>query len=409
MRSLLVLLSCCSLTATAFAEDATAPAPAQTPAPSATAPETTQSATVPETAPAATAPAPAPSASAAAPAAAVAPTGPGAPPAPPAPGAAAAAAVTETPPQPLTEGGKAKEDQHLRQPTPTPGKPRAFGLQAELNAGYDSNVLLDPSQDPKATNTASSVFSGTLKGTWRAINEGRNRLSLIAIAGIDDYPEFSQSQLIRLGGYATGQTHVGRFDPALILGGHRFLLDRKPAATLLTGEARVSQLTPHELMMGSLTTQYLNYDHQHEETGFLIAGGVRYWYMFTANDPRTRLEFAMRVGQYNARRSDQTYGTLEPSARFALHLPGRTWLHSIGEDFSLSGDAEVRYYHAVPAGTTGGPREIRRIYTVQSAFDIWLWRYLAVGPYVAYNTRVSNIPLTGYDRTQVGARLIANW
>jgi hypothetical protein len=399
---LLALISVTALVAAAHAEDTTGvPAPV---APNATSAAAAPATPAPELAPATEAT----PATEAAPATAPEPAPPVAPAAPVAP-AGAAAAATETPPPPVSESAKGNDAQHLRQPAASPNKPKSFGLQAELSAGFDSNVLLDPSNNPQATNTSSAVLSGTVKGTWRVVNQGINRLSLIGIAGIDDYPSFPKSQLLRVGAYATAQTHIGRFDPGLVIGAHEFYLDHKPAATLVTGEARVSQMTAHELVMGSAIGQYLNYNGQHEETGYLIAGNLRYWYMFNANDPRSRIEFGLRIGQYNAQRDDQTYGTVEPSVRYAQHLPGRTWLHSVGEDFSLTGDAEVRWYHAVPAGTTNEPRELRRIYTVQSAFDIWLWRFLSVGPYVSYNTRVSNIPLTGYERTQVGGRLIANW
>ena len=409
MNHSLRLVSATLVSLALWAEDAPAPAPA------ADAQSATPAAVVPAPAPApieAAAPAAVPAATPAAPAAAAEPsTAPAAPAAgvAPAPVPATTEAVV-TPaagPTPAAETKPADAEVFInpnRRPkvAAPPVKRYAFGVT--LGFGYDSNILLENTDTPTATDAKGAASLIEVRGQVRLVDDPAGRIGLFAGAERDGYASHSEANLVRFGGGLTAGTSIAGYDPGLVVGYNHFLIDQESTANAVNANGYVSKLFDQQVAILGVGAQYVQYLQNDDLTSTLYDISYRHWVLLEPGRVNRRIEFGLKVGQNVAHNEDSTYGVIVPSAGVVWRIGDQSQLGT--QDLNARLQYEVRSYHSPSAG---GDAERQRIFTLSAGYDYWLSSWVSAGLYTSYSKRNSNFDADEYSRWQGGLRLTATW
>ena len=377
MRPTATLLSV-TLLATAWAEEAV-PAPAPAPAPAAEVPAPVVAAPTAE-APATPTPAATPAPAAVAAPAAATPT------------AAAADDVVL-----IAPGRRVK-------PAVAPtAKQFSFGIS--LGLGYDSNILLENTDVPTATDEKGLATFGEVRGQYRLVDSERGRLGIFASTEINDYPSARQAQLIRYGGGISASTHVGGFDPGLVATYNRFLIDSDLAANAFTVNGYVSKIFTRNVAVLGVGSQYVDYAEKDPISGTLYDVNYRHWFLFEDNRVNRRFELTLKVGKNRTRDDDNAYRIVTPGAGLLWRV-GDTKATAGTQDISARISYEFRQY---PDPAAGDEAERQRLFALNGGYDYFLASWLSLGGYGGLSQRHSNDEANKYDRFQTGLRLNATW
>ncbi len=350
------------------------------------------------------APVPAPAAPEPAP---VPPPAPAAPPAEPMP---AAAPVAEAPAPATTTAAKPADDgvvfldpsQRARAAAPPRG--RRVGFTATLGAGYDTNVLLENTDIATATDEKSTALFGEVRGQARLVDGDHGRLGVFAGAEINDYPSTPEARLVRYGGGLTASGSLGGFDPGLVAGYNRFLLDSSLAATAFTVNAFLAKVYERNVSVIGAGSQYVDYADNRPITGTLYDVSYRHWFLLDPGFINRRIEVGVRAGRNLTREDENSYRVLIPSAGLLWRFSDKPAFGT--QDLSAKASWEFRSYADTATGDSGARQ---RLLTLSGGYDYWLAPWLSTGAYGAFGKRASTIEADRYDRVQVGVRLNATW
>jgi hypothetical protein len=287
-------------------------------------------------------------------------------------------------------------------------RPDPLSLRAQLDAGYDSNVLREDSSTPTATETSGPAIGAELHGTWRAVREPKAQLNLIGDVRYNTYPDESDADLGRVGVAAFGLLRMGWVvDPGAVVGVNRQWIDGEGIATILRGTVTATRLNRERDHFDTLSLDFydVSYDDNDAASGVLSDLLWRHWWLPEAGNARKRVEVTLMAGRYSAEAEVESYTTVKPGvgARYRLG----DWDDTAGI-WDLSGSANLEWRRYDEA-TAGSDEERQLIWQAGAAADRWFTSWLAAGPFISFSLRDSNRDGRDYDRVQVGARLIADW
>lgn len=358
-------------------------------------------------------PAPAPAAD---PAPAPAPAVPAAAPAAPAAEVAPAAAVVAAPvpaaepvaAPPKAEAVKADDvvfttPSRRNRPAKAPTT-KAYGFGVNLGAGYDSNILLENTDTPTATDAKGSALTGEVRGNVRLVENERGRLGVYGSAELDAYPGNGQANLMRLGGGMTAGTSVGGFDPGLVVGFNRFSIDHQVAARALNVNAYVAKVFESNVGVLGIGSQYVDYQDNDPITGTLYDISYRHWLLLEPNRITRRVELTIKVGKNRTHDDDQAYSIITPGIGALYRLGDKPEAGT--QDLSGRLQYEMRTY---PEPTAGGDGEKQKLLTLNAGYDYWFANWVSGGIYAGLSKRTSTDDTNKYDRRQFGVRLSATW
>ena len=332
------------------------------------------------------------------------------PPAPaPAPQADPAPAATSTGPAAAEPTPAKVEDVVFTTPTrrvrPTQApltKPYSFGVH--LSAGYDSNILLENTDTPTATNAKGAAYTAEVRGNVRIIDNERGRLGVFASAEMDGYPGNSEANLMRYGGGMTAGTSIGGFDPGLVVGYNRFFIDNEVAASAINVNAYVAKVFVSNVSVLGVGSQYVDYANNDPITGTLYDASYRHWFLLEPKRITRRIELSLKAGKNRTHDDDEAYTVVTPAVagvyRFGTVQEAGT------QDLSARVQYEMRQYPDPAAGGTG---EDQKVLSVTGGYDYWLSTWMSAGLYAGYSKRSSTDEANRYDRKQGGVRVTATW
>lgn len=318
--------------------------------------------------------------------------------------AAPAPAATNAEPAPV------KAEDMVFAPNPRRVRPartpvtKPFTIGVQLSSGYDSNILLENSDTPTATNAKGLAVTGEVRGNVRIVDNARGRLGAFASFEADGYPGNSQANLMRYGGGLTASTSVGGFDPGLVVGYNRFFIDSDLAATALNINAYVAKVFENHVAVLGAASQYVDYADNEPITGTLYDVSYRHWFLLEPKRIWRRIELAIKAGKNRTQADDEAYTVLTPAAaglyRFGAVPEAGT------QDLSARLQYEMRRY---PDPSAGGSGEDQKQFSVTAGYDYWLATWVSAGLYAGYSKRSSTEEANRYDRKQGGLRLTATW
>jgi hypothetical protein len=290
----------------------------------------------------------------------------------------------------------------------TTGRDETISWYAEVGLGYDSNVLLRTSNDPPALGDGGLADYGLVRGYWRIVDRGDDRLDLSGGARYSGYPETSRANLIGLASTLSGQL-AGRWaDPIASIGIGRDLYDDGDGLAtrigLNAGAVRLSD-DQWQLERATVGVQSVRYDRNYPGSGMLYDAVYHHWWLLEQNNGRRRIEAALAVGYYHAHLDGDAYRFVRPSLgwyyRFGPMLADAgTW------DASALAQIELRR-SATPVGT--GDPERQAIWSVGGGLDRWFNTWFIAGLFASFGHRQSTTTTHDYDRLQVGMRLGFAW
>jgi hypothetical protein len=331
-------------------------------------------------------------------------TAPAPAPAPSTEVAAPAPAATNAEPAPV------KAEDMVFAPNPRRVRPartpvtKPFTIGVQLSSGYDSNILLENSDTPTATNAKGLAVTGEVRGNVRIVDNARGRLGAFASFEADGYPGNSQANLMRYGGGLTASTSVGGFDPGLVVGYNRFFIDSDLAATALNINAYVAKVFESQVAVLGAASQYVDYADNEPITGTLYDVSYRHWFLLEPKRIWRRIELAIKAGKNRTQADDEAYTVLTPAVaglyRFGAVPEAGT------QDLSARLQYEMRRY---PDPSAGGSGEDQKQFSVTAGYDYWLATWVSAGLYAGYSKRSSTEEANRYDRKQGGLRLTATW
>lgn len=329
-----------------------------------------------------------------------------------APVAAPAADVAPAPaaPSPATanEGVKADDvvfttPQRRVRPANAPiTKPYSFGVN--LSAGYDSNILLENSDTPTATNAKGMAYTAEVRGNYRLVDNARGRLGVFGSAEFDGYPGNSAANLSRLGGGFTAGTSAGGFDPGVVVGYNRFSIDNTTAARAINVNAYVAKVFESNVSVLGIGSQYVDYADNDPISGTLYDVSYRHWFLFEPKRISRRVELAIKAGKNRTHSKEEGYTILTPTIG-ALYRFGDKPVAGT-QDLSGKIQYELRQY---PEPSAGGDGEKQKLLSITAGYDYWLAEWISAGLYAGYSKRSSTDEANRYDRKQGGVRLTATW
>ena len=348
---------------------------------------------------------------------------PVAPPAPPAatpvvapapaaeqtPAAPAAAAPAGTPaPAPAASKAPTEDAVYINptrrvRPAVAP-QARSYSFGLSFGIGYDSNILLENTDTPTATNAKGTATVTEARGQYRLVDGPKGRVGIFASAELDDYPTERQAQLIRYGGGLTAGTSFAGWDPGLVVGYNRFLIDHEHSADALNVNAYAAKVMERNVSVIGIGSQYVKYQENEPITGTLYDLSYRHWYLFEAGQINRRLELGLRAGKNRTTDDDFAYSLLTPSAGILWRIGDKPTFGT--QDLALRLQYEFRQY---PEPKAGGDGDRQRLATLTGGYDHWLASWLSAGLYAGYSRRVATVESEEYKRWQTGARLSATW
>ena len=282
---------------------------------------------------------------------------------------------------------------------------KQFSFGVSLGVGYDSNILLENTDVPTATDEKGLATFGEVRGQYRLVDSERGRLGIFASAEINDYPSAREAQLIRYGGGVSASTHVGGFDPGLVATYNRFLIDSDLAANAYTINGYISKIFTRNVAVLGVGSQYVDYAENDSITGTLYDVNYRHWFLLADNRVNRRLELTIKVGKDRTRDADNAYRVVTPGAGLLWRV-GDTKATAGTQDISARLSYEFRQY---PDPAAGSEAERQRLFALNGGYDYFLASWLSLGGYGGLSQRHSNDEANQYDRFQAGLRLNATW
>ncbi len=323
------------------------------------------------------------------------------------PGAAPAAEVPAPAPAPAPAPKTKTDDVVFNNPNRNPAAPpvqRQFGFGATLGAGYDSNILLENSSTPQATEAKGLALTGEVRAQVRLVDKPKARLGVFGTAEVDDYPSESSANLFRYGVGFTAGTSIGGFDPGLVVGYNRFYIDHEGEATAFNVNAYVAKVLQRYVCILALDSQYVDYDNNAPATGTLYDVAYRQWFLLQPGKINRRIELGVKGGKNFTEDPDQAYTTITPWLGMFWRVGDKPAFGT--QDIAARLGYEMRRY---PDPASGGEAQRQENLSFTSSYDYWLRNWLAAGGYFAYSERSSNIDIFDYNRVQVGFRLTGAW
>jgi hypothetical protein len=281
---------------------------------------------------------------------------------------------------------------------------RSYSFGLSFGIGYDSNILLENTDTPTATNAKGTATVTEARGQYRLVDGPKGRVGIFASAELDDYPTERQAQLIRYGGGLTAGTSFAGWDPGLVVGYNRFLIDHEHAADALNVNAYAAKVMERNVSVIGIGSQYVKYQENEPITGTLYDLSYRHWYLFEAGQINRRLELGLRAGKNRTKDDDFAYSLLTPSAGILWRIGDKPTFGT--QDLALRLQYEFRQY---PEPKAGGDGDRQRLATLTGGYDHWLASWLSAGLYAGYSRRVATVESEEYKRWQTGARLSATW
>jgi hypothetical protein len=301
------------------------------------------------------------------------------------------------------------------QPTPSnvaasvaSNESRSWSGFTALVGGWDSNVLLQPSNRPNATDERSAVLGGEMRLSWHALRTATGRLDVSADGDHTAYPSSHEADLSRAGVRAFGQLTVkndtvGRIDPGLLVGAHRYWLSGEGAATSLMATGMITKVKPTWVGVATVGVVNLDYDNNSSASGSLFEMGYRHLFLLRDSDSRRNVELSLRGGGYYAESKTDNYATITGSCAGAWRFGERQAVAGTF-DVNLRLSYELRSYDHP---NNSDEQENQAIFRAGSQAAWWLSRQINIGPYAVFSQRNSNIDVSDFDRFQVGLRLEA--
>jgi hypothetical protein len=302
-------------------------------------------------------------------------------------------------------------------PPAAPSKPvgQVLSGMVSVSAGYDSNVILAPSNNPTPTGKSSAMIGADASATLDLIDHGDQglwqdwgggeRMHLTVDGMIRDYPDQSQFQLIRGGVHLVGSERESWGDPGFVVGYNHYDLDRKDAADAANGDLFASHVGKdyRNVDVAILGAEWLRYIQEPDQTGGYGTLGWNHWLLLgDAADVHRRVEAGLSIDGEKARTSGQTFYGVQPD--LGLH-----WRLGSGERLGTYDGALIATYEFRRYGSTNGQAEHQGIADVQATADAWLCPNASAGIYFIWTHRTSNFTFDRYDREQVGGRITATW
>lgn len=355
-------------------------------------------------------PAPAPAAEPAPAPAAEIPAAPAPVEAPPVDAAPAAAATAVAAPAagpataPLADDVVLINPSRRAKPAAAP-RPARFGFNVSLGAGYDSNILLENTDTPTATDENGLALFGEVRGQLRLVDGPRGRLAIFGAAEVNDYPDVSEAQLIRYGGGLTAGGHVGGFDPGLVASYNRFLIDQEFAANAVNVNGYAAKVFESNVAVLGVGAQYVDYAENEDITGTLYDASYRHWFLLEPNRVNRRVELGIKIGTNDTDNEDFAYTVVTPTVA-GLYRIGDSKPVFGTQDLSAKVQYEMRSYSDPEAG---GDAERQKLLTAAAGYDYFLTTWLSLGGYGSFSKRASTEEANRYDRFQTGFRLNATW
>ncbi len=283
---------------------------------------------------------------------------------------------------------------------------RNFGFGVTLGVGYDSNILLENSSTPQATNAKGLALTGEVRAQVKLVNQPTKRLGLFGSAEIDDYPSEPTAQLMRWGlGFTAGAT-VGGFDPGLVVGYNKFIIDHEGEASAVNVNAYVAKVFESNVGILGLDSQYVDYFNHEDATGTLYDVAYRHWFLLKPRNINKRIELGIKGGKNFAQADDQSYVIITPWVGLFWRMGDKPAFGT--QDIAARLSYEMRdYAEAPPASAEDAQTQNNLAFT--TSYDFWLRNWVSTGLYFAYTERDSSFDIYDYNRVQVGARLTGTW
>ena len=282
---------------------------------------------------------------------------------------------------------------------------KQFSFGVSLGVGYDSNILLENTDVPTATNEKGLATFGEVRGQHRLVDSEHGRLVIFASTEINDYPSAREAQLIRYGGGVSASTHIGGFDPGLVATYNRFLVDRDLAASVYTVNGYVSKIFARNVAVLGVGSQFVDYAENDSISGTLYDVNYRHWFMLEENRINRRFEVTLKVGKNRTHDDDNAYRVVTPGAGLLWRI-GDAKARAGTQDISARLSYEFRQY---PDPAADGEAERQRLFAIKGGYDYFLASWLSLGGYGGLSQRHSNDEANQYDRYQAGLRLNATW
>jgi hypothetical protein len=282
--------------------------------------------------------------------------------------------------------------------------PKRYGFGVTVGLGYDSNILLENTDTPTATDAKGSASLLEVRGQYQVYEGPAGRIGVFAGAERDGYAGHSEANLVRYGGGVSAGTSVAGFDPGVVVGYNHFLIDQESTANAVNVNGFVSRLYGQQVSIAGVGAQYVQYLDDDALTSTLYDVSYRHWFLIEPGRINRRVELGLKVGRNVARNQDNTYGVLVPTAGFLWRFGDQAQLGT--QDINARLQYESRGYNSPDAG---GDAPRQRIVTLSAGYDYWLASWASAGLYTAYSKRNSNIDSDDYNRWQGGLRLTATW
>lgn len=321
---------------------------------------------------------------------------------------APAAEVTPAPaptPAPKTKTDDVVFNSPSRNPASAPIS-RQLGFGVTVGAGYDSNILLENSSTPQATDAKGLALTGEVRAQVKLVDQPKRRLGVFGSAEVDDYPSEPTAQLFRWGlGFTAGAT-IGGFDPGIVVGYNRFTIDHEGEAQAFNVNAYVAKVFERNVSIFALDSQYVDYFNNQPATGTLYDAAYRHWFLLQPGKINQRIELGIKAGKNFTTDADQSYATVTPWLGAFYRIGDKPAFGT--QDLAARLSYEMRKYPD-PSTNTGNDAQNQKNLALTASYDYWLRSWVSAGGYFAYSERYSNIDIYDYNRVQVGVRLTGTW
>ncbi len=283
----------------------------------------------------------------------------------------------------------------------TSSKPAWLSLVGSVGAGWDSNILLEPAVNPTSSDISGAGLSADLKVGFRVLNrpEVGQRITLSVDGGIAVYPDNHEADLGRFGGAISGTAKLGGFDPGIYAGAHRYWLDGETVANTYGLNPYLAKIWTNHVGVLTLGANWLDYPEEEDRSGLLASLEYRHWFLLAPRVVTRRIEVGLRGVDYSADSDVESFVGVVPFAGALYRIGQGQRLGTV----DVAGRVSYEWRNYSDADDTQG------ITTLAASADLWVCRVTAVGLYVVYTDRTSDLVANEYDRTQVGARATVQW
>jgi hypothetical protein len=279
-------------------------------------------------------------------------------------------------------------------------------LNASAAAGHDSNIIEVPGTTPTPSDKGGTFTEYAAAASVLVLDKADVHAHLGADGDLSVYPEYHRLAYMRTGAQAAVLAQDGPVQLGFQVGYDRFYLHYHFYSSSVHPDAYLGGRWGDNVTILGAGFQNDYYVDNRPISGNGLDATLHEWRLLDGDVLTRRVQLGLRAQRYTAHDGVNSYSSFTPSVAASWRFGGARPAEGV-IDLKAGISLETRQYDRPQGGI--GTSEHQNITEASGSADFWVCPNAALGIFITYTHRQSNVDRDNYDRAQDGVRLSATW